>query len=104
MANYIRNYIATNAETLKIFSSGVSELLTIYLKKLYLPIITIYRLPDTTLDQFSEVLQKITALNNLPHQSKEVILMGDFSFPHLNWSNMTTNTGTLDEKSQLQSS
>lgn len=67
-------------------------------------IITIYRAPNTNVVQFSEILHKTgAALSNLPQQATEVIIMGDFNFAHPNWSNITANRGTIDEKFKLQS-
>ena len=101
VANYIRNDTAANMETLDSFSNGKTELLGVHLKNLNLLVITIYRPPNTTLENFNQAITRLTEiLKNPPNQSVEIMITGDFNFPHVNWSNMTINGGTLDEKAQ----
>ncbi|KAK8371789.1 hypothetical protein O3P69_015569 [Scylla paramamosain] len=52
--NYIRNDMAASAENMGTFSNGTTELLTIYLKKLDQLVITAYRPPNTSSEQFEE--------------------------------------------------
>ena len=66
VANYIRNDMATNMETLDSFSNGTTELLGVHLKNLNLLVITIYRPPNTTLGNFNQAISRLTEILKNP--------------------------------------
>lgn len=99
VALYLREDIAANAQTLISFSNGTTELLAVYLSKMDLAIIILYRPPNTTLDIFKEATTKIRSLlGNLPTNSTEVILTGDFNLPSITWTSMHITGGSRDVK------
>ena len=76
------------------YSNGCCELLINELNELSVTVITIYRPPDSTLDEFKDVLDKSRDYLN-SHPCKDVIFLGDFNFPGdvVEWRN--TEAGVI---------
>ena len=64
----------------KPYSNGCCELLINELGELAITIISIYRPPDATSEEFSDVLDRAKSYLTT-HTSKDVIVVGDFNFP-----------------------
>ena len=73
----------------KEYSNGCCELLINELPELNTTIITIYRPPDSTRDEFSDILKRIRSYLN-SHTHKDIIITGDFNFPSevVEWRHM----------------
>ena len=100
---YIKEELAAGAEILTTFSNKTTEMLAVHVNKLNLILINIFRPPNTTMEDFRDILRNIkTILNNTPLQTTDLLLMGDFNFPHVNWETMDVSGGTADERWQAE--
>ena len=88
---YVRDGLANICEVTSQYSNGVVEVLSVYSKKENLLITVVYRQPDNNLYklqavQFNEALREL--MKCLPNNGGEVpdlIMVGDFNLPHINW-------------------
>ncbi|MPC34244.1 hypothetical protein E2C01_027628 [Portunus trituberculatus] len=100
VATYIRDDIASSTEELKLFSNGTTELLSLYLRKIGLILITVYRPPNTTMEEFINISKMIKEIISNVESSTEVIILGDFNLPSIKWSNMSIKGTTREGKQQ----
>ena len=97
IAIYLREELAANTEILETFSNSTTEMLALYVKKMDLIIVVIYRPPNTTFRNFKEAAEKIQhLLQLLPTPLTEVILTGDFNFLTITWPQMQIHGGSRD--------
>ena len=85
------------------YSNGCCELSIVNLSELNIKVITVYRPPDTLLDEFDEIIEKIK--QHLDTSTVETtILLGDFNFPMdiVNWEN--TDDGVIPIPTNYRSS
>ena len=90
-------------------TNDMVELLIVKIENMNLIIMVLYRPPGTSLQKFSEQLKNIEVfLNSVDRPSPNIMLLGDFNFPHLKWelkdgqANITEVGGaTKDEKNQV---
>ena len=86
VAVYVRDDFAASTEKLAGFSDGTIEFIVLYVKKLDLIIVNLYRPPSSTSESFSKVLDEVEKiLKGLPSTNTEFLLLGDFNFPHVKW-------------------
>ena len=103
VAIYIDKNLAASTDILIDFSNGTNEILALFIKKLNLEVIVVYRPPNTTQDLFKDIIDRINyILEHLPSPDTEVFLLGDFNFPHVNWESLDVTGGTADEKQQAR--
>ena len=101
IAIYTKDKLAV--ETLKSYSNGTREMLSLFIKELNIIIIVIYRPPNTTPNLFEDVLQKIiNVLDHLPTPNTDFLLLRDFNFPNVNWDTREMTEETPDEKFQAR--
>ena len=69
-------------EKLCSFSNGVCEILAVQVHQLNTIVIVVYRPPDTNLNEFHPILNKLDSLlENLSAPTPNILLMGDLNFP-----------------------
>ena len=69
-------------EKLCSFSNGVCEILAVQVHQLNTIVIVVYRPPDTNLNEFHPILNKLDILlENLSAPTPNILLMGDLNFP-----------------------
>ena len=92
------------------YSIGCCELSIVNLSELNIKVITVYRPPDTLLNEFDEIIEKINQHMDIS-TTKNTILLGNFNFPtdEVNWENtedgvvpIPTNFRTCQVKQQFQ--
>ena len=91
---YVREDLT--ADILCRFDNGVCEMLVSKVHQLDTVVAIIYRPPDTRINEFSEIIEKLDAcLSNLPTPTPTVCVMGDFNFPKqsLAWSRASDDNG-----------
>ena len=89
-------------------TNDMVELLIVKVENMNLIIIVLYRPPNALLQKFEQQLNKIEEyLKSINRPSPNIMLLGDFNFPHLQWGSqdgqakITEVTGTTrDVKSQ----
>ena len=94
------------------FSNGVCDAVATHHPSLDLKIITAYRPPDTTLEEFQELINFIErCISNSKYPSTHIVVTGDFNFPKevVAWLEtkdgivpIPTNCVTSTKKLQLQ--
>lgn len=98
---YVKSEVAATTEKLVEYSNGTVEMLALKLTNLNLILITVYRPPNTTQEEFQPIIDKTRdILLNLPAPDTEVIIVGDFNFPSVNWTDMKISGGTAEERQQ----
>ena len=106
VANYIRNDLARMTTVIGLGSDGVVEYLVIEVKKLDIIFATVYRPPTCETSKFNHVLEiilsKVKESESARHMPN-IIVMGDFNFPVINWENGTVQGGTLESQNQASS-
>ena len=69
-------------EVLCSYSNGVCEVLVVQVHQLNTIVTVLYRPPDTTLNEFSPIINKLQSVfQNLPSPTPTITLMGDLNFP-----------------------
>jgi exonuclease III len=104
VAVYLEQRLAVSARVLTSFSNGTTELVVVYVGSLNLVIANCYRPPRTRFDTFEQALNiLIGILENLPNQQTEVLILGDFNFPTIDWRALIVGVGVAaDERNQAQ--
>jgi hypothetical protein len=83
------------------YCSGIS----MYIINYNLIITTIYRPPDCPKQAFTEILDAVkNTTNDINHLKPDILIMGDFNFPRLQWPNgKLISGGTKTEQEQVKS-
>ena len=110
VAIYVRDDIANSFENILTFSNGVIELLVIYSKIENLVIACIYRQPDdvagsnrSTSMQLNRALSSFHNLVDTFDPVPNIIMLGDFNLPHIQWPFCTATKGaSRDEKQMIE--
>ncbi|KAK3857583.1 hypothetical protein Pcinc_036174 [Petrolisthes cinctipes] len=103
VALYVTDNLAINSEIVRSYSNGTYDILAVCIEKINLMVIVAYRPPNTTQELFVEVADKITLIQkHLPVPDTEVLNLGDFNFPHVNWEILSLEGGTAEEKQQAR--
>ena len=104
---YIADYYACSTETIFSYSNGVIESLGVHIQKLNLVYIVTYRSPDTprnhsTSKEFSAFLEELQkTLRSLPTPTPDLVLVGDFNFPHADWLTGECSSGACKEEQKM---
>ena len=86
------------------FSNSVCDLLIVSLQTPSLIIILVYRPPSCPVKDFEEISLKIhTYVMSLPSPLPNIILLGDFNLPEINWSSLNPNCPTAGSLLSLTS-
>ena len=86
------------------FSNSVCDLLIVSLQTPSLIIILVYRPPSCPVKDFEEISLKIhTYVMALPSPLPNIILLGDFNLPEINWSSLNPSCPTADLRHGRQS-
>ena len=81
VALYVRDDLA--GDILSVYVNSVCELLIVKIHQIDTVVCVAYRPPDTRLGEFAGLLKCLDEmLSALPSPSPNIILMGDFNFPH----------------------
>ena len=94
-------YIREEYETRKISELSVDgvEMVAVYLEKLDILNIVIYRPPDARLSSFSEILRNVRGiLKNVKTPEPTIVVTGDFNFPFAKWKRMKNGGCIWKEK------
>ena len=67
------------------FSNSVCELLIVFIEKLKLHLVCVYRPPDTIKEEFSPCVKEIDNYLSNISSNDNVMILGDFNFPFLTW-------------------
>ena len=67
------------------FSNSVCELLIVFIEKIQLHLVCVYRPPDTKHEEFTPCLSKIENYLSCISSNDNVMVLGDFNFPFLSW-------------------
>ena len=82
---YLKANLALTAQELASGSIGLIEYQCIYIKGSDTLLMNVYRSPSSTTESFQEVLTALEeTAESLPNSN--IVLMGDFNFPDINWS------------------
>ena len=85
---YVRNDIAKSARTLCHGSIGLIEYICVYIKEKNLLTITVYRSPQSKLNDFKTVIEIIDkSIESLAPNYPDIIINGDFNFRYIKWAN-----------------
>ena len=88
---YVKDSISL--ETCVSFSNSTCELLILKLVEPELIIILLYRPPSCTIPQLEDMITIIYSyLNNLGSPLPNIVFLGDFNLPNMNWQNPNPNT------------
>merc|ERR1711872_846008 len=101
VALYIKNEVLDDHEKTVSFSDDVNDLLITTLVNENLIIILLYRPPDekeTSPLKFHGIFNKIREY--IEGRQEDVLLIGDFNFPKINWDTYTLGGRTTNEKAQ----
>ena len=99
---YLRNSISF--KTCLKFSNSVCDLLIVSLQTPPLIIILVYRPPSCPVKDFEEISLKIhTYVMSLPSPLPNIIFLGDFNLPEINWSSLNPNCPTAGSLLNLTS-
>ena len=83
---YIRDDFSTQTSCITFGSINLVEYIVLYLKKLNIIIITIYRSPETDISSFKTVIENIeTEMISFDQNRPSIILNGDFNFSDIIW-------------------
>ena len=77
-------FLVSTSDIVK-FSNSVCELLVIYIEKIKLHLICVYRPPDTRKDEFTPIINQIDSYLSKISSVHNVMIVGDFNFPFLAW-------------------
>ena len=94
-------YIREEYETRKISELSVDgvEMVAVYLEKLDILNIVIYRPPDARLSNFSEILRNVRGiLKDVKISEPTIVVTGDFNFPFAKWKRMKNGGCIWKEK------
>ena len=96
---YLKDNLAITAQELTSGSIGLIEYQCLYIKRLDILLINVYRSPDSTTENFAEVLDALKETANNFSVCPNIIMTGDFNFPGINWlhgeaSNRQTESST----------
>ena len=83
---YLKSNLAITAQELTSGSIGLIEYQCIYIKKPNILLMNVYRSPDSTSNNFAEVLNALKETTNDLPQCPSILLTGDFNFPGIRWS------------------
>ena len=86
IAMYLRNPLMIEEENMKTFSNSVCELLILKIKDLNANIVSLYRPPDTKVNEFVECLQVVEDYFKEKNLTEKIMIFGDFNFPHVKWN------------------
>ena len=104
---YIADNHAISTETIFSYSNGVIESLGVHIQTLNLVYIVTYRSPDTprnrsTSKEFSAFLEELQkAIRSLPTPTPDIVLAGDFNFPHADWITGECSPGAGKEEQKM---
>ena len=83
-------------------SSDGAEMVAVYIEKLNILNIVIYRPPDARIGNFSEILKKVRQiLKEMQAPEPTVILSGDFNFPFVKWKREINGGCLWEEKAEV---
>ena len=83
---YIKDEWQSQVSVLSAGSSNLIEYLVLYLEKINLILITVYRSPSSDRSTFSLIMNKIAdSIVDHEHKCPSIILNGDFNFPEINF-------------------
>ena len=97
-------YIREEYETRKISELSVEgvEMVAVYIEKLNIINIVIYRPPDARLSSFSEALRNVRGiLKDVKTPEPTIIVTGDFNFPFVKWKRMKNGGCVWREKMEV---
>ena len=104
---FIADNYACSTETIFSYSNGVIESLGVHIKTLNLVYIVTYRSPDTprnrsTSKEFSAFLEELQRiLRSLPTPTPDIVLAGDFNFPHGDWITGECSPGASKDEQKM---
>ena len=99
-AIYVREEYET--EQISELSSDGVEMVAVYIEKLNLINIVIYRPPDACKSNFSEILNSISViLKDMKAPEPTVIVTGDFNFAFVKWKREENGGCTWEEKAEI---
>ena len=118
VAVYVRNDIAITTEVLFSYSNGVIESIGLHLTSLNLVLVVTYRSPDdnaktkdgevrmnrhrSTMKEFKSYLTELKKFfKSLPSPTPDIIMMGDFNFPHADWVSGQCRSGASIDEQQM---
>ena len=101
VAIYLKDSLAATTRLLLSYSNGTCEILAVHVEGIDLVITVVYRPPDCTWLQWHDILEKMEEiLGGLSDPAPDVLIMGDFNFPHVSWPDGKCSGGTWDEQKQ----
>ena len=90
VAIYIKDQL--EAKLVSKMNAGKCEMLAFHIEKLNTLNIVIYRPPDTTLNTFSHIINKLqNILESIETPEPTIIITGDFNFPFIKWIKVSCN-------------
>jgi len=100
---YIHENIATSCNVLATVSIGLVEYLIVYVSLLNMLIVSVYRSPYASAQDFLTALEHIQAkIDEMGAPTPTIILNGDFNFPIIDWPSGSVYGGSESKRTQAQ--
>ena len=102
---YLKNDLAKSAKELTSGSIGLNEYQCIYIKDPNILLMNVYRSPNSSFQDFKEVLRILEDTVDKCPRNLTTLLTGDFNFPDIKWPNgeasyNTTSNNSVDTSSK----
>ena len=98
---YIVDNLAADTSVVSTGSNGVTEHIVLYIRKVNIIIINIYRPPAALFSDFSPVISEIRdKVFSFGEPTPEILICGDFNFPGTQWASGFTTGGSVDHRRQ----
>ena len=102
-ALYLKEELSTSTKVLLSYSNGFVEVLAVMVKELRLAMAIVYRPPRCPTQYFEEVMERLrTTLASCDRPAPEIVILGDFNLPHVDWDSRMVNGGRSDERFQAE--
>ena len=100
---YILRDLAPVTATVLSKSNGTVEFSILHIKSHNIIIISIYRPPDCPVRLFAEAIDLIKEkLDELEETGANLVMLGDFNFPNINWQTKNVYGGSVENRQQTQ--
>jgi exonuclease III len=100
---YIRENLAPVTTTILSQSNGTVEFSMLHIQSLNIIVISVYRPPDCSYHHFAEAMDLIKSkLTELDASAPNLVMVGDFNFPNINWHTQNVYGGSLEMRNQAE--
>ena len=101
---YVSEHLAHSTRTVAKGSNDEVEYVILYVAKLGIMVITVYRPPGCSTLKFHSFLDIVrTEIRKIGTPEPTIVLNGDFNFPIINWSSLSIYGGSAADRAQSES-